>query len=396
MKKTLLIICSLAAFSLGAAAQAKADDVLSVARCVNNYFMEKYEDPTVPTNVNKIRPSSLWTRAVYYEGLMALYAIDPQQRYLDYTDQWAAFHQWTPRNGVGTNDADDQCCEQTYLDRYMQSGGEEKLVHVKENLAQQMVTANQKAQTQNAKTVTPQSSLYGWWTWIDAIQMGMPIYFQLAKITGEHKYIDHAMKMYTWSRDTLAGGLFNVKEGLWWRDKDYVPPYKEPDGQQCYWSRGNGWVYAALVRCMEQCPAKDKAYKQLKRDFMLMSEALLKCQREDGFWNPSLTSTNYAMKETSGTALFLYGMAWGIRKGYLKATVYQPACERAWTAMVRDAVHPNGFLGWMQGTGKDPSAGQPLSYTRIPDFEDYGTGCFLLGATEYYRLLSGTAAKGKK
>ena len=61
--------------------------------------------------------------------------------------------------------------------------------------------------------------------------------------------------------------------------------------------------------------------------------------------------------------------------------------DRAWQALVT-VVHPDGFLGWMQGTGKDPSAGQPLSYDRIPDFEDYGTGCFLLGATEYYKLLS--------
>ena len=86
-------------------------------------------------------------------------------------------------------------------------------------------------------------------------------------------------------------------------------------------------------------------------------------------------------------AAALYGMAWGIQRGYLKARDYQPACDRAWTAMVSQCVHPDGFLGWMQGTGKDPSAGQPLSYDRVPDFEDYGTGCFLLGATEYYKLL---------
>ena len=378
--KKLTILLAVIAFGTGMKAQTTAADVLAVARKANNYFMAKYSDPTLPTNVKRIRPSSLWTRAVYYEGLMALYEIDPDQRYIDYTDRWASFHQWTPRNGVKTNDADDQCCEQTYLDRYMQSGGEEKIARVRENLAQQMVTPN-------PKNATQKPALYGWWTWIDAIQMGMPIYFQMAKVTGDHKYIDHAMRMYTWSRDTLAGGLFNKKEGLWWRDADYVPPYKEPDGKQCYWSRGNGWVYAALVRCMNFLPKSDKAYKLLKRDFLLMSQALLSCQREDGFWNPSLVSTNYAMKETSGTALFLYGMAWGIQRGYLKAKTYRPACDRAWAAMVKEAVHHDGFLGWMQGTGKDPSAGQPLSYDRVPDFEDYGTGCFLLGAAEYYKLL---------
>ena len=358
-------------------AQNTAQQVLSTTQKVNDYFMSKYADPTLPTNVKKVRPSSLWTRAVYYEGLMALNDIDPQQRYMDYTDRWASFHQWTPRNGIKTCDADDQCCEQTYLMRYTQNKNEKILSTTLQNLDQQMERANPK-----------NSSIYGWWTWIDAIQMAMPVYMQVYKITGEEKYRDHAMQMYRWSRNECGGGLFNEKDGLWWRDADYVPPYKEPDGKDCYWSRGNGWVYAALVRCMNQLDKKDKAYKELKKDFLMMSEGLKKCQREDGFWNPSLVSTNYAMTETSGTALFLYGMAWGIRNGLLKAKDYREACDQAWAAMVKTSVHSDGFLGWMQGTGKDPSDGQPLSYTRVPDFEDYGTGCFLLGATEYYKLLT--------
>ena len=358
-------------------AQNTAQQVLSTTQKVNDYFMAKYADPTLPTNVKKVRPSSLWTRAVYYEGLMALNDIDPQQRYMDYTDRWASFHQWTPRNGIKTCDADDQCCEQTYLMRYTQNKNEKILSTTLQNLDQQMERANPK-----------NNSIYGWWTWIDAIQMAMPVYMQVYKITGEEKYRDHAMQMYRWSRNECGGGLFNEKDGLWWRDADYVPPYKEPDGKDCYWSRGNGWVYAALVRCMNQLDKKDKAYKELKKDFLMMSEGLRKCQREDGFWNPSLVSTNYAMTETSGTALFLYGMAWGIRNGLLKAKDYREACDQAWAAMVKISVHSDGFLGWMQGTGKDPSDGQPLSYTRVPDFEDYGTGCFLLGATEYYKLLT--------
>ena len=358
-------------------AQNTAQQVLCTTQKVNDYFMAKYADPTLPTNVKKVRPSSLWTRAVYYEGLMALNDIDPQQRYMDYTDRWASFHQWTPRNGIKTCDADDQCCEQTYLMRYTQNKNEKILSTTLQNLDQQMERANPK-----------NNSIYGWWTWIDAIQMAMPVYMQVYKITGEEKYRDHAMQMYRWSRNECGGGLFNEKDGLWWRDADYVPPYKEPDGKDCYWSRGNGWVYAALVRCMNQLDKKDKVYKELKKDFLMMSEGLRKCQREDGFWNPSLVSTNYAMTETSGTALFLYGMAWGIRNGLLKAKDYREACDQAWAAMVKTSVHSDGFLGWMQGTGKDPSDGQPLSYTRVPDFEDYGTGCFLLGATEYYKLLT--------
>ncbi len=390
MRKIFLTIIVLLTVTGTYAQGEKASEVMNTLRQVNNYFMAKHSDPTLPTNVGRIRPSSLWTRGVYYEGLMALYEIDADERYIDYTDRWACFHQWTPRNGVKTNDADDQCCGQTYVDRYLQSGGKEKIVHVITNLNNQMSTPNTKASVKQAlREANANGELYGWWTWSDAIQMAMPLYMQVYKVTGDRRYADHAMKMYRWTRDTLAGGLFNEREGLWWRDKDFVAPYQTPDGKNCYWSRGNGWVYAALVRCMNQLSPKDQYYKELKKDFLLMSSALKACQRpEDGLWNPSLVSyADFGGKEATGTSLFLYGMAWGIRKGILKEKKYKSVCDRAWEGLVRDCVHPNGFLGWVQGTGKAPSDGQPLSYTKVPDFEDYGTGCFLLGGTEYYKLV---------
>ena len=382
--KRLLFFCFFCCNIVAANAQ---QEVLQAAQKANDYFMTKYSDPTLPTNVKKVRPSSLWTRAVYYEGLMALNAVDPQQRYIDYALTWANFHKWTPRNGVNTCDADDQCCGQTYVELLPYTGKDYKelLGNVIANLDHQMVTPNDKKNA-TAKTKGTQPSLYGWWTWIDAIQMAMPLYMQIAKLTGDTKYRDHAFKMYLWSRNECGGGCLNTKEGLWWRDADYVAPYKEPDGKNCYWSRGNGWVYAALVRSMNQLSPKDKAYKQFKKDFILMSEALLKCQHEDGFWHASLVSDAvYPTPEMTGTALFLYGMSWGINNGILKANIYRSACDKAWTAL-KSCLHNDGFLGWNQGTGKDPSAGQPVTFTSVPDFEDYGTGCYLLGLSEYYKL----------
>ena len=99
--------------------------------------------------------------------------------------------------------------------------------------------------------------------------------------------------------------MFNVKEGLWWRDHNFDPPYKEPNGKNCYWSRGNGWVYAALVRVMNEIPSDEKHHQDYINDFLTMSKALKQCQREDGFWNVSLHDpSNFGGKETSGTALF--------------------------------------------------------------------------------------------
>jgi unsaturated rhamnogalacturonyl hydrolase len=54
--------------------------------------------------------------------------------------------------------------------------------------------------------------------------------------------------------------------------------------------------------------------------------------------------------------------------------------------MLKDCVHPNGFLGYVQGTGKEPKDGQPLSYDKVPNFDDFGVGCFLLAGAEVYKM----------
>ena len=371
MKRTMMMAAMLL-LAIVVSAQ-KPEDVLNTTRRANKYFMEKYADPTQPTFVKRVRPSSLWTRAVYYEGLMELLKIDPQQQYIDYAMKWAEFHKWTPRNGVKTTDADDQCCGQTYINLlpYTKTGNKEVLVNLFQNLDNQMATGR-----------------HNYWTWIDAIQMAMPLYAQAYILTGNRAYLDYAMESYRWTRDECGGGLFNKKNGFWWRDADFVPPYKEKDGNDCYWSRGDGWVYAALVRVMQTIGKKDKYYKELKKDFIMMSKAFASCQREDGFWNCSLVSpVTFGGKEATGTSLFLYGMSWGIQNGILKAKVYRPICDKAWNALDKESVHADGFLGYIQGTGKQPSDSQPVTYTSVPDFEDFGTGCFLLGACEYYKLI---------
>jgi rhamnogalacturonyl hydrolase YesR len=233
---------------------------------------------------------------------------------------------------------------------------------------------------------TPQ---VGDWTWIDAIQMGMPVLAKYGATFNDSRYFDKMWDMYEFSRNKIAGkGLYNQVEGLWWRDADFLPPYKEPNGKNCYWSRGNGWVYAALVRVISEIPKNEKHRKEYVKDFLAMSKALKACQRTDGFWNASLhDESNFGGKELTGTSLFVYGMAWGINNGILDKAEYLPIVTKAWNALITDAVHADGFLGFVQGTGKEPKDGQPVNYDKVPDFEDYGTGCFLLGGTEYYKLI---------
>jgi len=347
-------------------------DVLKSMVQVNDYFMKKYADYTETSYVRGVRrPSNIWTRGVYYEGLMALYSIYPKENYYQYTYDWASYHNWNMRNGCTTRNADDHCCGQTYIDMYRISPQSPDMV---KNIKASM----------DMLVNTPQVDD---WTWIDAIQMAMPVLAKLGKLTGEQKYYDKMWEMYAYTRNTLNGGLYNQKEGLWWRDADFMPPYKEPNGKNCYWSRGNGWVYAALVRVLDEIPNNEKHYRAYLKDFLAMSKALKAIQREDGFWNVSLHDPgHYGGKEITGTSLFVYGMAWGINNNILSAKEYLPIVAKSWDAMVSEAVHPSGFLGYVQGTGKEPKDGQPVTYDSVPDFEDYGVGCFLLAGTEVYKL----------
>lgn len=371
MKKTLTILALL--LSVQAFCQPLPDrkETLKALTRVNHYFMKKYADYTQPSTVRGVtRPSNIWTRGVYYEGLMALYSICPEDAYYDYAKNWSDFHKWGFRKGTNNRNADDYCASQTYIDLYRlcpEPG------HLRKTIA-----------TMNMLVNTPQNDD---WYWIDAIQMGMPVLAKLGTTLNDSRYYDKMWDMYACSRNEIGGGLYNAKEGLWWRDADFVPPYKEPNGKNCYWSRGNGWVYAALVRVTDEIPANETHRKDYLNDFIAMSKALKKCQRQDGFWNVSLhDESNFGGKETSGTALFVYGMAWGIRNGILDRAEYLPVVAKAWNALVKEAVHPNGFLGYVQGTGKEPKDGQPVGYDTTPDFEDYGVGCFLLAGTEVYKL----------
>ncbi len=351
----------------------KKKATLKTLRLANQYFMNKWPDAGKPIFTNIERPSNIWTRAVYYEGLMALYQVDKQKAYYDYALQWGEKHKWGLRGGIKTRNADNQCCGQTYIDMYLLDNKQhpERVKDIKASIDSMMIT-----------------SKVDDWNWIDALQMAMPVFVKLGNLYNDSSYFRRMYEMYAFTKYKHGDkGLYNPVEKLWWRDKDFDPPYKEPNGDDCYWSRGNGWVVAALVKTLEALPKTDPHYNEYLKDYKDMCAALLPLQRPDGYWNVSLNDpNNFGGKEVSGTSLFIYGFAWGINNGILDRKTYIVSIAKAWKAMSKEAVHPNGKLGYVQGTGKEPKDGQPVGYDKTPDFEDYGLGCFLLAGTEIYKM----------
>ena len=73
--------------------------------------------------------------------------------------------------------------------------------------------------------------------------------------------------------------------------------------------------------------------------------------------------------------------------GTRKALLAIVALLAAYAGMMRLAVRGDGFLGWVQPTGAAPCSGpEPLGADVVPNFEDFGVGCFLLAGSEVLRL----------
>lgn len=357
----------------------KKTEILKVLRLTNAHLMNKWPDPgeKIPyPSRNKSYESHIWTRAYYYEGLMDLWEIDPKQEYLDYALLWANKHNFEIRgteDGKVTRNADNHCAGQTYMYLYQLDPNkpEHYIASIKKSLDLMMATDK-----------------IDDWDWIDAVQMAMPAFAMLGNITGNTEYYERAYEMYMYTKNHIGdNGMYNPKDKLWWRDADFDPPYAEPNGEDCYWSRGNGWIVVAMARMLELLPANEPHRKEYETMLVSMCKSLKDLQRKDGYWNVSLHDpNNYGGKELTGTAMFIYGMAYGVNNGLLSAKEYKPVINKAWNSMVKHSVHSNGFLGFVQGSGKEPKEAQPVTYTKVPDFEDYGLGAFLMAGSEIYKM----------
>ena len=173
-------------------------------------------------------------------------------------------------------------------------------------------------------------------------------------------------------------------------DKDgKTHSFLEKNGQNIFWSRGNGWVLAGLARVLDDLPKDDPERGKFEDLFKTLATRVLELQSPDGLWRMGLLDpAAYDHGEASGSAFFIYGFAWGVRHGLLNETTYRPAIEKGWRAL-EECQKPDGMIGYVQGIGSAPGKLTADSY------QEYGTGAFLLAGCELLRLSSSVQAPSK-
>jgi rhamnogalacturonyl hydrolase YesR len=303
----------------------------------------------------------IWTSSVLFAGFIEASAATGDPKYRDAMLAMAQKFNWQLRTPYPN--ADDISVAQTYLDLYLQAPSPEKIAHTREQLDILI----------NLKTLKPGDDRLPWW-WCDALFMAPPVWAKMYRATGERRYLDYVHTQWQLTYDLL----YDKEEHLYARDASYAGAgaKREPNGKKVFWSRGEGWVLGGLARTLDYIPdddAKKPFYVQQLRE---MSARIAQLQGKDGLWHAGLLDpATYPLPEISGSALFVYGMAYGVNRGYLDAATYRPVIERAWAGILKH-IYADGRLGGIQQTGAEPAFYLPASSY------NYGVGGFLLAAAE--------------
>lgn len=307
---------------------------------------------------------------------MAAYKVTGNEKYKAYSEAWAEHNEW---KGAKSNDhrkwkytygetdeyvlfGDFQTCFQVYADLYNLDApkDERKIARAKEVMEFQMST--------------PQND---YWWWADGLYMVMPVMTKLYKVTKNGLYLSKLYEYFRFSKELM----YDEEEALFYRDAKYIyPKHKTENGKKDFWARGNGWVFAALARVLEDLPLNDPHRAEYVQLFQSMAAALKSSQQEEGYWSRSILDLQHAPGfETSGTAFFVYGYLWGINNGMLDGGVYAEVVTKGWNYLTTIALQENGKVGYVQPIGERANQHKDVGPETTADF---GVGAFLLAASE--------------
>jgi rhamnogalacturonyl hydrolase YesR len=322
-----------------------------------------HPSPRLPTH---------WTQGAFYAGMMALADISDRPRFLAATVKMGEASGW--KLGPRLYDADDQCVGQTYAEIYLRRRDPRMIAPMRERF--DWILAHPKSDNLDFDPERNPDARDRW-SWCDSLFMGPPTWIRLYAATGDKAYLEFAAGRWWVTSDYL----YDKEEHLFFRDSTYFPR-RESNGKKVFWSRGNGWVLAGLVRVLQYLPADHPTHGRFVRQYREMAEKILECQQADGLWRASLLDPeDYPLKETSGSGFYCYALAWGVNQGLLDRARFEPAVIKAWQGLT-GCVEPDGRLTHVQPIGSDPK--------KFDDdaTEVYGVGAFLLAGSEVYRMVT--------
>jgi len=146
-----------------------------------------------------------------------------------------------------------------------------------------------------------------------------------------------------WPDDLYMGGVFLVRYGLYTHDARYIDDAarniinqaaleQDSDGLWFHgyfgntkmhapfkWARGNGWVTVTLAETLSAMPDNHPLRPQLLAILKKQVDGIRPLQAPSGMWRQVLDKPEL-WEETSATAMFAYGIARAVNRGWLPAS----------------------------------------------------------------------------
>ncbi len=177
--------------------------------------------------------------------------------------------------------------------------------------------------------------------WADDLFMSAPLLTRIGIIKHDTAYVDDAASQVLNFRRYLEDSTTGLYRHAWFNARKQRSPIP--------WGRANGWIVWATSEVLTYLPMTHPMRNAIATAYRNHLEALIRYQAPSGLWHQVLDRPD-SFEETSCSAMFIIGLARGLRWGILDDRFRQPL-QRAWSGL-RSRISEDGVVRDIcRGTG---------------------------------------------
>jgi|GEM_PF-1420149 unsaturated rhamnogalacturonyl hydrolase len=323
-----------------------------------------------------------WQGGTFMDGVMAVYRMTKDKKYLDTTIAWGNYYKWLPNtdgNNVGghgdtiKSNFDSWCCFHAYFEVFEQDTSAENFYRI------QAATVSSKYMAYVDPPPFGGNKNDPVWPIFDHLYMSAPNLAYAGRALHDTAMFDSLYKFYKNNADRHH---YCARDGMWGSNV-YNACSTNPDIH--YWAQGNGWVSGGLCLIHKNLPKGRPGTLWVESMIRAHITALAKYQdATDGLWRSDINHPAvYPSRETSGSVFFLYEMLYAVNAGIVDRSIFEPAAKKAWTGLL-GCIQGNNHLGYAQGALSSPG---PVT---VGDNNEWTDGGFCMAGAELYKLVAAT------
>jgi len=185
---------------------------------------------------------------------------------------------------------------------------------------------------------------YPWQMWLDGAYMASPFLTRYAKEFDDPASYDEAVKQLLLMNKHLTDPATGLLYHGW--DESCVQLWSDPETglSSNFWGRSIGWYLMAVVDVLDDLPANYPQRDELIGIFQRVVDGVVKFQdKQTGLWYQVVDKGNKGDNylESSASSMFVYVLAKGLNKGYIKGENYKESADKGFEGILKYFIEVN-------------------------------------------------------